>query len=75
MSLENSKKKTKDRLLTVTGRHVGRTILQMEIFFFYSNSFSSRMLLDADRPRCDSNLVYTLNKENRHALEFVKVPF
>ena len=75
MSLENSKKKTKDRLLTVTGRHVGRTILQMEIFFFYNNSFSSRMLLDADRPRCDSNLVYTLNKENRHALEFVKVPF
>ena len=42
---------------------------------FYNNSFSSRMLLDADRPRCDSNLVYTLNKENSHALEFVKVPF
>ena len=28
---------------------------------FYNNSFSSRMLLDADRPRCDSNLVYMPN--------------
>ena len=56
MSLENSKKKTKDRLLTVTGRHVGSYSTNGNFLLFTTTPFTL-LGCDADRPRCDSNLV------------------